>query len=136
VLKTGELVEVVADRLPGIALRYARTVHVVEPARPVRPESLGRLRMYRSPIEHLAPLGSLTFSGVLFRVNEQRIEVHTRDGGDKTFLLRLDTRYLDGGNAVDAATLKPNMRIFVRAGKDLYGELEAYQVIWGSILQP
>jgi hypothetical protein len=24
----------------------------------------------------------------------------------------------------------------VRAGKDLYNEVEAYQVIWGSILSP
>ena len=28
------------------------------------------------------------------------------------------------------------MRVFVRAGKDLYNEVEAYQVIWGSILTP
>ena len=37
---------------------------------------------------------------------------------------------------VDAATLKPNMRVFVRAGKDLYDQVEAYQVIWGTILDP
>jgi hypothetical protein len=37
---------------------------------------------------------------------------------------------------VDADSLKPNMRVFVRAGKDLYNEVEAYQVIWGTILSP
>jgi len=28
------------------------------------------------------------------------------------------------------------MRVFVRAGRTLYNEIEAYQVIWGRILQP
>jgi hypothetical protein len=28
------------------------------------------------------------------------------------------------------------MRVFVRAGKNLYDEVEAYQVIWGAILNP
>jgi len=37
---------------------------------------------------------------------------------------------------VEPDALKPNTRVFVRAGKDIYGEIEAYQVIWGAILQP
>ena len=28
------------------------------------------------------------------------------------------------------------MRVFVRAGKDVYQQVEAYQVIWGTILTP
>jgi hypothetical protein len=50
--------------------------------------------------------------------------------------LRPDTRYLADGLLVDAASLKPNMRVFVLAGKDLYDDIEAYQVIWGKILSP
>jgi hypothetical protein len=37
---------------------------------------------------------------------------------------------------VEPADLKPNMRVFVRAGRNLYNEVEAYQVIWGTILMP
>jgi hypothetical protein len=37
---------------------------------------------------------------------------------------------------VEAAELKPNMRVFVKAGRTLYNEIEAYQVIWGQILMP
>ena len=138
-LRPGELVEVVADPNPPASLRYARTVHVVQPAPPQRPIpalSAGRYRAYRNPIESLAPLGNLTFSGVIFRVKSELIMLHTRGGGDQTILLRRDTRYLDGGNAVEPDALKPNTRVFVRAGKDIYGEIEAYQVIWGAILQP
>src|SRR5437868_13491341 len=45
-LKPGEKVEVVSDRLPATVLRYARTIHVVQPVPPPRPLSLGR---YRAP---------------------------------------------------------------------------------------
>src|SRR5947209_2452380 len=41
-LNPGEKVEVVSDSLPGLVLRYARTVHVIEDPRPARPPSLGR----------------------------------------------------------------------------------------------
>jgi hypothetical protein len=51
-------------------------------------------------------------------------------------LLRKDTRYLADGQLVDAGSLQPNMRVFVQAGKDLYNDIEAYQVIWGKILSP
>ena len=38
--------------------------------------------------------------------------------------------------SVEAAQLQPNMRVFVRAGRNLYEQVEAYQVIWGGILVP
>ena len=43
---------------------------------------------------------------------------------------------MENGEIVEAANLRPNMRVFVRAGKDLYDQLEAYQVVWGDILRP
>ena len=72
----------------------------------------------------------------MFRLNSQRVILHTREAGDQSIQLRKDTRYLADGQLVDADSLKPNMRVFVRAGKDLYNEVEAYQVIWGTILSP
>ena len=71
-----------------------------------------------------------------FRLNSQRVVLHTRAAGDLSILLRKDTRYLADGQLVDADSLKPNMRVFVKAGKDLYNDVEAYQVIWGTILTP
>jgi hypothetical protein len=136
-LHPGELVEVVADRGPANTLRYARTVHVVQPAPPPRaPSSLGRFRAYRSTAESMVPRGTMTFAGVVSRINAQQLVLHTRAAGEQTILLRQDTRFLDGGTIVERALLNPNTRVFVRAGKDLYGVVEAYQVIWGEILQP
>jgi len=80
--------------------------------------------------------GNMTYSGVVFRLNSERVVLHTREAGDLSILLRKDTRYLADGQVVDLESLKPNMRVFVRAGKDLYNDVEAYQVIWGTILTP
>ncbi|SPF44191.1 conserved hypothetical protein [Candidatus Sulfopaludibacter sp. SbA4] len=134
-LEPGEKVEVVSDIVSGLVLRYARTIHVLPEPRPARPSSAARLRPARPAIDG-TPTGNLTFSGVVFRVTGERIVLHTREGGEQSLLLRKDTRYVENGEIVEAGNLKLNMRVFVRAGKDLYDQLEAYQVIWGSILEP
>jgi hypothetical protein len=87
-------------------------------------------------IEREPRTGNLTLSGVVSRVAGGRLVLHTRDDGQKSILLRADTRYVSNGELVTAAELRPNMRVFVRAGKDLQDQVEAYQVIWGSILTP
>jgi hypothetical protein len=135
-LVAGEKVEVVSDTTAGYTLRYARTIHVIQPVPPPRPQTLGRLRAYDPKKELAIRAGTITFSGVVFRLNSQRVILHTREAGDLSILLRQDTRYLADGQLVDAESLKPNMRVFVRAGKNLYNEVEAYQVIWGKILNP
>jgi len=136
-LQPGEKVEVVSDSVPGSILRYARTVHVFEDApRTPRPLTAGRYRAQRPTERTTVPTGNLTYSGVVFRLTGEHIVLHTRDAGDQSILLRKDTRYLENGENVEAASLKPNMRVFVRAGKDLYDQVEAYQIVWGSILAP
>ena len=113
-LQPGEKVEVVSDKLPGLLLRYARTIHVVEPLPPPPRPPGGRPRPYRASAERALPTGNLTFSGVVFRLNGERLVMHTREGGEQSILLRQDTRYLADGGIVDAAELKPNMRVFVQ----------------------
>jgi hypothetical protein len=135
-LLAGEKIEVLSDTVAGNPVRYARTIHVLQPLPPPRPKTLGRLRAYDPKSEPVVRTGNMTYSGVVFRLNSQRVILHTREAGDLHILLRKDTRYLADGQLVDAESLKPNMRVFVRAGKDLYNDVEAYQVIWGTILTP
>jgi hypothetical protein len=135
-LVAGEKVEVLSDTVAAYSLRYARTIHVIQPMPPPRPQTLGRLRAYDPKTEPAVRVGNITYAGVVFRLNSQRVVLHTRAAGDLSILLRKDTRYLADGQLVDAESLKPNMRVFVQAGKDLYNDVEAYQVIWGSILTP
>jgi hypothetical protein len=135
-LQPGDKVEVVSDEGPGSTLRYARTVHVLETLPPPRPVSQVRQRANRAPTELFAPTSTLTYSGVVFRLNPERMVLHTREGGDQTILLRHDTRYLDNGDVVEPGELQRNMRVFVRAGRTLFNEVEAYQIVWGEILIP
>jgi hypothetical protein len=128
-LRPGEQVEVLSDLLGGSPVRYARTIHVIYPMPPRR--STARPRP-----EPLSPRADMTFSGVVSRLNDGRLVLRTRDAGEQTIQLREDTRFLADGETVAATDLKTNMRVFVQAGKDLFGHAEAYQVVWGGILQP
>ena len=140
-LNPGETVEVISDSQPGSLVRYARDIHVIN-------ESPAPPRVRTTPVNHLVagidpidryfsalPMGNLTFSGVVYRVNGDRVVLRTR-AGDQPILLRRDTKYVEDGETVGSASLKPNMRVFVRAGRDLWDQVEAYQVVWGGILQP
>jgi hypothetical protein len=136
-VRKGELVEIVSDRGDGAAVHYARTVHAMEARPSLQPASqTARFQLYRSPVDLLAPRGNLTYSGVIAELAADHLVIHTRQEGDRMILLRLDTRYLEGGTQVGAADLKPNTRVFVRAGKGLDDQVEAYQIVWGDILGP
>jgi hypothetical protein len=95
-----------------------------------------RLRSTAFPLlDWTSQTGNLTFAGVVARLSGQSLVLRTR-AGEQTLIIRRDTRYVDNGDTVEAAELRPNMRVFVRAGKNLYEQVEAYQVIWGEILNP
>jgi hypothetical protein len=136
-LQPGERVEIVSDRAPGYTLRYARTIHVIQQVTPPRQQrpSGGLPRPY-NPRTDTIRRGTLNYSGVIYRINAEKLVLHTRADGDLNILLRKDTRYLQDGQVVEPEELKPNTRVFVNAGKDLYNEVEAYQVVWGKILEP
>lgn len=144
-LRPGEHVEVQSEAVNGSLVRYARVVRSLEKA-PGAESSTGtayRMRRHSLPgevaelysSEPLFARGDLALSGVISSVNSGRLVLRTRDG-ERTILLRDDTRYLDNGEIASAASLRPNMRVFVRAGRNLYDEVEGYQVVWGGILQP
>jgi hypothetical protein len=144
-LHPGEKVEVVSDAIPGFVLRYARTIHVIEDpqsphltATPQGPTTQGRYRAYRSveERERSLPTGNLTYAGVVSRLTPDRLVLRTREGGEQTLFVGKETRFVQDGALVAADTLKLNTRVFIRAGKDLYDQVQAYQIIWGSILAP
>jgi hypothetical protein len=134
-LEPGEKVEVLADRMPHADLRYALAIRATSAPPPRAPPTVRDRGEARAP-DRPIPAGSLFFSGVISHLSVARVVLRMRDGADQTILLLKDTRYLDGGEVVDAAALKPNMRVFVQAGKTIYDQVEAYQVVWGEILGP
>jgi hypothetical protein len=135
--RQGDRIEVLSDRREGSAQCYARIVHVldvatVRAAASVRPKP----RAHVSPTELFAPRGDLTFAGVVVRINTESLLLRTRAGGRKTIVLRADTRYLGGGEPLDRNALQLNTPVFIRAGRNLDDEIEAFQIVWGDILEP
>ena len=139
-LSKGERIELVSDRSPEAGTRYARLISVVN--RDVRPRRQQALMALRAPLLHddptisIAPRGSLTFTGVVLRLDADGLILRTRVNGEKWILVRRDTRYREDGLQVDSSYLRSSTRVFVRGGTNLDGELEAYEVVWGEILAP
>ncbi|MCU1335573.1 MAG: hypothetical protein JWO19_1154 [Bryobacterales bacterium] len=126
-LEPGDPIEIVTDHKPGSRDCYIRMLQVIPPGPP--PSRVNAVAK-RPAIE--LPRGDRTISGVIIRRDIRSITLRTRDG-EQTLLLRRDTRYLDDGAQQDAGALVVNTRVFVRAGQDLEGGVEAYQVMWGDI---
>jgi len=137
-LRQGDYIEIVSDQVPNASLRYARTIHaLIDAPLPPRPAApTGMYRRTRSAIDIIAPRGNLTFTGIIARLSDGSLVLRTRQDGEKTFVRRADTYYFEDGIAVEPSALKPNTRVFVRAGHNLDDDLEVYQVIWGEILEP
>jgi hypothetical protein len=135
-LEPGEPVQVLADRRSNSGLCYARIVEVVNPALELartREKARAAKANEVAAAAKFSPKGDRDLAGVVLRCDGRTLLLRTR-GGDATLVLRPDTRYLQDGLRMD--TVKVNERVSVRAGMDIYGNLQAYQVLWGDFVSP
>jgi hypothetical protein len=109
-------------------------LRVVAPQPARSPSRAKQLEQRHSDL--IQPRGDRTISGVVVRNESGQLTLRTRQGDETTLTLRPGTRYLGDGLRMDAGDLAVNMRVSVRAGRTLRGELEAYQVVWGDMLDP
>jgi hypothetical protein len=126
-----DLVEIIADRrlIDGTPC-YVRTVRLADLA----PKESGRMRItYRAVTESIVPRGEYQWSGIVSELTPEKLVLRTRTEGYKTILLRRDTRFLEDGVVSERARLQPNTRISIRAGKNVTGDVEVYQIIWGQV---
>jgi hypothetical protein len=126
-LALGDPVEVVADRQVGSSVCYARIVQVVDRRR------RAPFAAIESATEWFAPRGDLTFGGVVLRRGDGTVILKTREG-EKTLVLRPDTRFWCDGMRTNGNALGVNTRVFVRAGHDFEGNIEVYQAAWRELL--
>ena len=135
-VSVGDRLEIVADHRPTGC--YARTMHVLDiPSQnPIAGRRPSMKREYSSPTDRYAPRGDMTVTGLVVGLSEQWLTIRTRTEGNKQFLLRHDTRYVGEGMRTDRESLARSTRVFVRAGRNFEGVVEAYQVIWGDIMKP
>jgi hypothetical protein len=128
-LEPGDPLEIITDHKPGSRDCYIRMLQVIPPTRPSsRPKA--PVATFRPTLD--LPHGDRTISGVIIRRDARSLTLRTHDG-EQTVLLRKDTRYVGDGSQQDASAALVNTRVFVRAGPNLYGGIEAYQVMWGEI---
>jgi|SRR5579863_494158 len=127
-LTVSEPVEVLFDRKSLSC--YARMLSVVH--RMPEPEGW-RPHAIALPRDGFQPRGNLTFGGLVVDGPGGAITIKTRTG-ETTLLLRSDTRFSGDGVRLEAPQSLLNKHVFIRAGRDIYGVLEAYQVVWGEIL--
>ena len=138
-LDKSEPLEIVSDRSAEPGMRYARLITVVEPEERARRRALVAARApvpYEDPTLNIVPRGTLTLTGVVLRVDGDGLMLRTRGYGEKWILVRRDTHYRQDGLVVELSNLHSSTRVFVRAGPNLEGEIEAYEVVWGEILTP
>jgi hypothetical protein len=135
-LEVGEPVQVLADRKAGSRACYARIVEVVDPAlelaRAREKARAAKLAETRAAAQ-FTPRGDRDVAGVVVRCDGKTLTLRTRLG-EQTLALRADTRFLRDGLRMDTVTV--NARVSVRAGVDIYGVLQAYQVLWGGFDSP
>lgn len=103
---------------------------------PVVERNLPVVRINLNPFDSILQRGDLHFSGTVLSVRGNRMTVMTRTEGRQVFILRPDTHALSGGVRVGASEIPLNHKVYVRAGRSLEGDLEAFRVAWGSILMP
>jgi hypothetical protein len=133
-LKVGDLLELVTERHGIGAACFARMIHVVN----VEKRFGGRAKVgsVKRATESFAPRGSLSVTGVVRDLQTGYLEIKTRQNGTMRFRLRADTLFVQDGREVPAGEVDRTGPVFVRAGYDLNGELEVFQVSWGAIVQP
>jgi hypothetical protein len=135
-MRAGDHMELVADNRPPSTSCYARTVQILDVTLPRRtPSGKPGFRSHNTATELFAPRGDMTFAGIVMGMNGNWLTLATRNKGRHVLLLRPDTRYLGGGLPQERSNLAPQTLIFVRAGRNLDGDIEAYTIIWGGILE-
>ena len=127
--RVGDQVEIVADRKPG-APCFARTLRSGSTYPVWATTRTNRL------IERWYPRGNITMAVVVLRWNPELLVVRTRTGEERRVLLREDTRYTDSGIPATLAQMPVNTPLFIRAGRNINQDLEAFQIVWGRLTGP
>ena len=127
----GDSLELVTDRTHRLAACYVRMVHVIGPQPAKFPTG-----PFDRATESFAPRGQIFYSGVVSKVEPERLWIRTRLDGLKELRLRPDTRYTASGDAVARDQLITGMRVYLRAGIGWDNDIEVYSVTWGEILSP
>ena len=132
----GDPLELLVHRRPGESMCYILSGEFVPPVkvvRPVNPQNLKAANMARATRPAVERHGTRRVSGVVSMVGDRSFAIHTREGDDQTFVFRIDTRFVGNGFRMERSDIKVNQRLEVEAGRNAEGEMEAFQLTWGTL---
>lgn len=133
-LKTEDFLELVTERAGTAPACFARMIHVANLSR--RFPGRDKVGSVRRATEDFFPRGEVQLYGVARDVQPGWLEVKPRQEEALRFKIRPDTVFLRDGQEVLPGQLPRNQPVSLRGGYTLAGDLEVYQVAWGTILQP
>jgi hypothetical protein len=127
-IATGSYVEAIVEQSGDSC--SVRTLYI----RPPRPAITPSTASNQNFLDNLFPRGNLVYTGTVQVLSERRLELRSRRGERRQFLVRADTTYSTGGRLVKREDLPAQTVVQIRAGRSFGGELEVYQITWGDIL--
>jgi hypothetical protein len=133
-IQKGATIEFVAGATSEEDNCTALTVYLRLP--PLRRSALaGRTAPHRPSVllDNLWPRGNLTYTGIVSAIDARQLRLRTRQGDEHLLVLRDDTAFRHQGRQAEREDLPEQTRVYVRCGKNLFGEVEVYHVIWGEI---
>lgn len=133
-LKIEDFLELVTERAGAAPACFARMIHVANLGR--RFPGRERSGSVRRATEDFFPRGEVQIYGVARDVQAGWLELKPRQEEPLRFKIRPDTVFLRDGQEVLSGQLPRNQPVSIRGGYTLSGDLEVYQVTWGTILQP
>jgi len=132
-LRRGDVVEVECATPAARRCRAGRIVVIRTAPEPLAGAGLPR---WTSPDWNAGPFprGNLWLAGAIAEIQPDYLRLRLRGGERQLIRLRDDTRFVADGLPAERPALRVNMHVFVRAGRSLDGDLEAFQVMWGRIV--
>jgi hypothetical protein len=128
-LANGAYVEAIVDQNQKDGRCVVRTLYI----RPPRSPAIAANRT-TAFLDNLFPRGNLVYTGTVQAISEDKLELRSRRGLTTDFVVRQDTVFSTGGRLVARDQLTPQTVVQIRAGRTFAGELEVYQITWGTIL--
>jgi hypothetical protein len=133
-LKIEDFLELVTERAGTAPACFARMIHVANLGR--RFPGRDKVGSVRRATEDFFPRGEVQLHGVARDVQLGWLEIKPKQEDSLRFKIRPDTVFLRDGQEVVLGQLPRNQPVSIRGGYTLGGDLEVYQVTWGTILQP
>jgi len=140
-VRAGDSVEIETDLRLGHCI--TKSLHIKQPEIVKRSFAATSISTLNAANPKFRPLndtfwtrGNIAISGIVQRLDSEKLVLRTRSQGVFTLVVRRDTVFTTEGQIAEASDVKLQQRVYLRVARGITGELELHHVIWGEILNP